>query len=1256
MSEQPRSEPTVDLAPAASVLRALGLPQVVLPEPTPEAAEPVVRPQSDTLPGRQDPAARLQLHGEIGRGGMGAVLKGRDADLGRDVAVKVLLEAHAGKAELLQRFVEEAQIAGQLQHPAVVPVYELGAFPDRRPYFTMKLVKGQTLARLLVERADPIQDWPRLLKVFEQVCQALAYAHARRVIHRDLKPSNVMVGAFGEVQVMDWGLAKVLPQGGVADEAQAAGEVSVIRTARSGSDTPAGPGTQTQAGQVLGTPAYMAPEQARGQVARLDERCDVFGLGAILCHILTGRPPFAGAAEEAMRRARAADLADTFGRLDDCGADVELVALAKRCLAADPGERPRDAGALAAALTAYLESVEARLRRTELGRAAAEARAAEERRRRRAQLGLAAAVLLALAGAAAAGLWYQRDRAARAAKAARRAADGERDVTAALQEVAALRNQARALTDDPVRWEATLVAARAAARRAEGVLNSSEAGDTPRQRVRAALADLDAAEKDRRVMAALDEARLTRTRLGQDGVRDDKESMAPLFEAAFRAYGIDVRALPPTRAAEFVAASPVLDALVAALENWAQFAPAEADRRRIREVVRLADPDPKSFRNRLAAAVRDGRPALRRLVAEGDVRALPPAALVNLGGALAQAGAADEAETLLRRAQQRYPADFWVNHELAFLLSRRGKAHLADAVTYYRVALALRPRSPTVRLNLGGALRERGRAKEAEAVYREALRLWQRYAKIHSNLSLALADQARLPEAEAAARRAVQVDPGYFRGHFNLGNALLKQRKWKEAERAFREAARLEPGDSRAHNNLGLALNEQGRHAEAEAECRKALERDADNAKAHYNRAIALAALHRPAEAEAEYGKAIRIQDDFADAHVNLGILLAGQRRGAEAEGHLRRAVAAAPGSAGARYNLGLVLMEQDSFAGAEPELRAAAKIEPGKADAHYYLGVALQRQGKYADALEPLQAAIRVRSDNPRYHATLSLVLLRLRRYADAERACLAGIRWDDPRSPAGHYDLGLILYRQGKWKEAEKAYRDTIRLDPAHAQAYCELGYVLKMQGRFQESLVCYVRGDRLGTDRPGWTYDSARGVQEARELVALDRRLAGVEKGAPADAAERLALAQLCSFYKRRYATAVRLYAGAFAAAPPLAADLRQQHRYAAARSAARAAAGQGEDARDLPDRVVLALRRQALRWLREDLVLYAQSARLDDPRAKEAVRQRLEHWGRDADLAGVRDQGALDRLPGAERRAWGRLWEDVAAVLKTVQAKR
>ena len=204
-----------------SLARSIGpIPRVLLPDTAPDdAGVAIIKPSSNEMPSADERGDRYQLFGEIARGGIGAVLKGRDPDLGRDLAVKVLLESHHDKPELVRRFVEEAQIGGQLQHPGIVPVYELGAFADRRPYFTMKLVKGRTLAALLAARQSPAHDLPRFLGIFEAMCQTWAYAHARGVIHRDLKPSNVMVGSFGEVQVMDWGLAKVLKEGGVADEA-----------------------------------------------------------------------------------------------------------------------------------------------------------------------------------------------------------------------------------------------------------------------------------------------------------------------------------------------------------------------------------------------------------------------------------------------------------------------------------------------------------------------------------------------------------------------------------------------------------------------------------------------------------------------------------------------------------------------------------------------------------------------------------------------------------------------------------------------------------------------------------------------------------------------------------------------------------------------------------------------------------------------------------------------------------------------------
>ncbi|HUQ68008.1 MAG TPA: protein kinase, partial [Planctomycetaceae bacterium] len=447
-----------------SVLKSLGqtiaLPRVALRDSVEQGSDPIVRPRSAEMPDR-DSDSRYQLQGEIARGGMGAILKGRDTDLGRDLAIKVLLDAHKDKPEVVQRFIEEAQIGGQLQHPGIAPVYELGQFADRRPFFSMKLVKGETLEKLLVDRAEHVTDRGKFLGIFEQICQTMAYAHNRGVIHRDLKPANVMVGAFGEVQVMDWGLAKVLASGGVADEAMSRRQQhgqSIIQTLRSvvSSDLPGSigsVGSQTQMGSVMGTPAYMPPEQALGEIDHMDERADVFGLGAILCEILTGKPPYvADNGAQVFRLASRGKLGDCYQRLDDCGADADLIALAKQCLELEPQDRPRNAGVLAERITGYLESVESKLRASELAKVDAQVRAEELRRRQKQALRAGAAIAISLVIGIAASTWQAmraNSEAAHAELAAKQAKLQEHRALSALNELRATApafvEQARAL-------------------------------------------------------------------------------------------------------------------------------------------------------------------------------------------------------------------------------------------------------------------------------------------------------------------------------------------------------------------------------------------------------------------------------------------------------------------------------------------------------------------------------------------------------------------------------------------------------------------------------------------------------------------------------------------------------------------------------------------------------------------------------------------------------------------------------------------
>ncbi|MCI0602531.1 serine/threonine protein kinase [bacterium] len=205
---------------------------------------------------------------ELGRGGMATVYLAHDSELNREVAMKVL-DFPDFSAELASRMLREAAIVARLEHPGIVPIHDVGLLPDDRVFYVMKYVRGERLDSFIHKTL------PERLRVFQRICEAVAFAHAEGVIHRDLKPENIMVGAFGEVLVMDWGLAKLLR------------DPETKEKTNTGENRP---GT-TGHGTVLGTPSYMAPEQAAGEIGKLDERTDVYSLGAILYFLLTGVAP-----------------------------------------------------------------------------------------------------------------------------------------------------------------------------------------------------------------------------------------------------------------------------------------------------------------------------------------------------------------------------------------------------------------------------------------------------------------------------------------------------------------------------------------------------------------------------------------------------------------------------------------------------------------------------------------------------------------------------------------------------------------------------------------------------------------------------------------------------------------------------------------------------------------------------------------------------------------------------------------------------
>lgn len=351
-----------------------------------ESATPAPQP----APAGRPLAERYVLGEEIARGGMGVVNRARDLLFQREVAIKRLVprwerEPDERRRRQLQEqaremFRYEAEITAKLQHPGVPPVHDMGQAGDGLPFLAMKLIQGETLQTLLERRTPGQIDLTRWLPVLEQVAQAIGFAHSQNILHRDLKPQNIMVGEFGEVQVMDWGLAKVI--GAPERPAWEANELDERQFV-------------SRQGDVKGTLRYMAPEQARGEVDRLDPRADVFGLGAILCQILIGEPPYSAGTEADLRRAAAAgDLAQASARIRECGADQEVIDLALRSLALQVSDRPASGTAVAQAIASHRQRVEDRLRASETDRALAVQRLVEQARRRKLWYAIAAALLL----------------------------------------------------------------------------------------------------------------------------------------------------------------------------------------------------------------------------------------------------------------------------------------------------------------------------------------------------------------------------------------------------------------------------------------------------------------------------------------------------------------------------------------------------------------------------------------------------------------------------------------------------------------------------------------------------------------------------------------------------------------------------------------------------------------------------------------------------------------------------------------------
>jgi len=1028
---------------------------------------------------------RYQIGEEIGRGGLGRVVTARDLYVGRDVALKEMLPRPAERVDSIERFFVEAQVTGQLEHPGIAPVHAVGVSPEGKPFYIMKLIKGHTLAGIIREHHAAVRRGAartaqrhQMLRVFVDVCNAVAFAHSHGVMHRDIKPSNIMVGDFGEALLVDWGLARVLKGGEAFQRQLEAAEQLQPSTASTAVPVSSSPKERsvTEEGTVLGTFAYMSPEQAQGATESLDQRADVFSLGATLYEILVGRPPYRGNRKELYEQA----LEARFPAPREVNPRVPraLEAVCLRAMAPKPDDRYQTARDLGEEVSRWQAGEPVQAYREPIWD-----RAVRWIRRHRTLCVSTAAAVLVLALAALAWQIHQGRQTRRVAKEARGLLDQGRQAF-----------DARQLPDA----EARLAQAATLLSTQPGLAELQTEVDWWQQKTRAASQALQAAR------TRLDDFRRLRDEAVFHGMLatgvDIEQNVERAKQAAEEALGL-FSLRPET------GDTPPMDPEVYTSQEAAEVVQA-CRQLRCTYADAVAQPLPGRSRQQNRAAAKR---ALALLDQTGARDASPKSYYLRRGLYAHLAGDDPGAREAMHRAEAQ-TARTAEDHFLVGDYQYRSGQYEAAAGSF-RQALQLAPDHFWADYFLGASLAQLGEWQDAIAALTSAADQRRDFAHTYLLRGFAHGELGDLDVARADFERAEQAGIARYSLLLNRGVLSLRHGKLKAAIEDFQQATAAEPDSPQAYLSLAEAYRVQSRLDEAMKVLDQAAAAAPHSARVHHLRAQVLVELGNEKGAVAELDQGINKADRGIRLRADL-FLERGRLRHRQAL-QATDAKARAQGLEAALEDYDQALREHDECYEARC-LRGLALAELRRdreaVDAFdRYLAESPLRLAVYApvDAVAPGavvvpgQAAARADQDPKRMLAIVyrerGLARIRLGDSAGAVRDFMQAeelaaslgefpLTYDRERFGVMFSRCGWAFLRAGQ-ELALKEFDAHIRIAPDNPEPYTGRGHARALLGDYRRAIEDADTATRLGSENPGMYFNAAGVYAECHGLAKAD-----------------------------------------------------------------------------------------------------------------------------------------------------------------------